>query len=162
MSYSQDPSALDDAGGFAFFSDDLRLQQAAQRAQRRIETAIGPSGLVLAEASGFRLSFADAVYCFGNPDPALACTSTAGGGKTLAIQMQAELSGDELDNRLIHELFHVITRNQAQHSPDGLFMEYSVGDERITRSTLESVCAHFPCATFVLEEERSAPVLVRP
>jgi hypothetical protein len=154
------------------FTRDPELHAAAQRALGRIQTAIGEPGLSLAapdvaadcepyrDGCGFELSFDDVVRCHGSSEPALACTSLAGGGKTLGIEMQAELRGEELDNRVIHELFHVITLNRAEHSVDGLFMEYSVGDERISAGTLESVCAHFPCETFVVEQEvPGAPAL---
>jgi len=173
VAYSQELSAQTAAPGIELFSNEPRLYQAALRSLERIEAAVGSSGLVLAAPSvaarcapfqagcGFELSFAEQVYCFGDPDPALACTSLGGGGKTLRVQMQADLTGDELDNRLIHELFHVATLDQAPHSLDGLFMAYSVGDERITQSTLESVCSHIACEKFVVEEEPRAPSLVQ-
>jgi hypothetical protein len=157
--------AADTAPRIEFFTRDAALYQAALRAQGRIQAAIGDPGLVIAEPDhaqrcesqqqgcGFELSFRDEVYCQGNPDPALACTSEAAGGATLGVAMQSQLSGDELDNRLIHELFHVITLNRAPHSVDGLFMEYSVGTERISTGTLDSVCGHFGCSRFVVEEE---------
>jgi hypothetical protein len=167
MTYHLEPAPPDDPGGFAFFTTDPRLHAAALPSLERIRVATGESALVLAgperaatcqafqAGCGFELSFADVVYCFGDPEPALACTSQGLGGKTLRVQMQAELSGGELENRLIHEFFHVITRNQAPHSADGLFMEYSVGTEGISQSTLESVCEHFACSQFRVEEELS-------
>ena len=173
MAYSQELSAETEPSGFEVFTNDPRLYEAALRSLPRIDAAIGTSGLVLAEPAaaarcapflpgcGVELSFAELVYCLGDPDPALACTSFGGGGKALGIKMQVKLAGDELDNRLIHEFFHVITRDQAPHSRDGLFMAYSVGDERITRSTLESVCSHFACEEFVVEHEPSVPALVQ-
>jgi len=93
------------------------------------------------------------VYCQGDPDPALACTSQGAGGKALGVAMQADLLGEELDNRLIHELFHVITYNRAPHAVDGLFMEYTVGTEPISAGTLNAVCDHFACRRFVVEED---------
>lgn len=167
MSYSLEPSAESDPYRFQLFTRHPALYEASLGALRRIQTAIGEPGLSLAapevaagcepyrDGCGFELSSEDVVRCHGNPEPALACTSLAGGGKTLGIAMQAELRGDELENRVIHELFHVITLNRARHSADGLFMEYSVGHERISPSTLEAVCAHFPCETFVVEEDTS-------
>lgn len=152
------------SAGFALFTRDPRLQAAATRAQQRMAHAIGEPGIVLAEPDaaarcqqprtgcGFELAFADVVYCPGDPDPALACTSQGLGGTTLGIEMQASLAGDELDNRLIHELLHVITLNRAPHSRDGLFMEYTVGDERISEGTLAAVCAHFSCTRWVAED----------
>jgi hypothetical protein len=163
---------------FELFTTDPRLYQAALRARERISAALGESGIALADLDtaarcrafqpgcGFPLEFADVVYCYGNPDPALACTSQGVGGTALSVRLQTALAGAELDNRLIHELFHVITLNSAPHSLDGLFMEYSVGDERISQSTLSSVCDHFACSRFVLEEGPSGAargsVLSRP
>lgn len=153
---------------FALFTHDPRLQSAASRAQQRIAGALGDPRIVLAEPEvaarcqpsragcGFELSFADVVYCPGDPDPALACTSQGVGGTTLGIELQASLAGEELDNRVIHELLHVITLHRAPHSRDGLFMEYSAGDERISEGTLEAVCAHFGCTRLVAEEQRAA------
>jgi hypothetical protein len=167
MGYSLEPSGEGAQDRFELFTRDPALYDTSLRALQRIQGAIGEPGLVLADPDvatgcepyrdgcGFELSFDDVVYCHGNPEPALACTSLAGGGKTLRIEMQAELSGDELENRLIHELFHVITLSRARHSADGLFMEYSVGDERISAGTLESVCAHFPCERFIVEDDAS-------
>ena len=164
----QDASAESGSARFELFSREPLLYEAALRAVQRIEAAIGDSGIALTDfdtttgcepfdhGCGFELSSADTVYCFGNTDPARACTSFAGGGKVIGIAMQSELRGDELDNRLIHELFHVITRNRAEHSVDGLFMEYSVGTERISQSTLESVCEHFACSQFLVEEEQES------
>lgn len=151
-------------GMFRSFTRDPVLHAAATRAIERIENAIGQPRLELvdmeragsctslAPGCGFELSFAPVVYCFGDPEPAMACTALGPRGVTLGVELQASLQGEELENRLIHEFFHVITFDRAQHSEDGLFMEYSVGDERITASTLEAVCAHFPCTTFVVEE----------
>jgi hypothetical protein len=173
MSYSQELSVDAEQDHIEFFTHDPRLYDAALRSVQRIESALGTSHLVLAEPTaaarcaplqagcGFELSFAQRVYCFGDPDPALACTSFGGGGKTLGVRLQSDLDGDELDNRLIHEFFHVITLDQAPHSVDGLFMAYSLGDERITRSTLECVCGHFPCQEFVVEQESSVRMLVQ-
>lgn len=167
MSYSLTPSAENDPSGLQLFTRDPALYDASLRALQRIQAAIGEPGLSLAapevaagcephrDGCGFELSSDDVVRCHGNPEPALACTSLAGGGKTLGVTMHAELSGDELENRVIHELFHVITLNRAKHSADGLFMEYSVGHERISPGTLESVCAHFPCEAFIAEEDAS-------
>jgi hypothetical protein len=149
---------------FQLYTRDPVLYEAAVRARQRIELAIGEPGLVIAdpdraqhcqslqEGCGFELSLREVVYCQGDPEPALACTAQGAGGTTLGVAMQADLSGDELDNRLIHELFHVITRSRAPHSVDGLFMEYSLGTERISTGTLDSVCAHFECSRFVVEE----------
>jgi len=165
MQLGEHGEAADAAPRIEFFTHDPALYQAAVRAQDRIQAAIGDPGLLIAEPDlaercepqqqgcGFELSFRDEVYCQGNPDPALACTSEAAGGATLGVAMQARLSGDELDNRLIHELLHVITLNRAPHSVDGLFMEYSLGTERISAGTLDSVCEHFDCSRFVVEEE---------
>lgn len=153
------------SGRFALFSRDPRLQAAATRAQQRLADAIGEPGLVLAgpdaaarcqpaqAGCGFELAFADVVYCPGDPDPALACTAQGAGGATLGIEMQAALAGDELDNRLIHELLHVITQHRAPHARDGLFMAYTLGNERLSAGTLEAVCAHFSCTRLVAEEE---------
>jgi hypothetical protein len=168
MHYSQDTVAAEAAPRFELFTTDARLQESAVRARQRIADAIGEPALALAEPDaaelcqpfepgcGFELRFDDVVYCAGDPDPALACTSQGVGGKTLGIAMQATLAEEELDNRLIHELFHVITWNRAPHSLDGLFMEYSLGDERISAGTLTSVCDHFACSRFVIEDELSA------
>jgi hypothetical protein len=157
-------AAAEPETSFAFYTADPVLYDAALRAQRRMEGAIGETGLVLADPGtaascqpfqagcGFELGFADVVLCRGNPDPALACTNQGARGKTLGVELQASLAGEELDNRLIHELFHVITFSRAPHSRDGLFMEYSVGDERISEGTLDAVCAHFSCSQFVTEE----------
>jgi hypothetical protein len=165
MHFSDSAEAAGDIPQLEFFTHDPALYQAALRAQERIQAAIGDPGLVIAaparaepcqslqKGCGFELSFRDVVYCLGDPDPALACTSQGAGGATLGVAMQADLKGDELDNRLIHELFHVITRNQAPHSVDGLFMEYSIGTERISSGTLDSVCGHFDCSRFVVEDE---------
>src|SRR5688572_3372110 len=160
-----EPAESEVAPRFELFTHDARLHESALRAQQRIANAVGDTGITLAAPDGaehcrpfqpgcgFELSFADVVYCPGDPDPALACTSQGVGGTTVGIEMQASLAGEELDNRLIHELFHVITLNRAPHATDGLFMEYSVGDERISEGTLHSVCRHFPCSRFVIEEE---------
>jgi hypothetical protein len=165
VGYSEDAPERGTEPRFEFFTPDPVLYQAALRAQDRIQAAIGDPGLVIAEPDraaqcqsspegcGFELTFQDVVYCHGDPDPALACTSQGAGGSTLGVAMQADLSGDELDNRLIHELFHVITWNRAPHSVDGLFMEYSIGTERISAGTLDSVCGHFDCSRSVVEEE---------
>jgi hypothetical protein len=165
VGYSEDLPEQGAAARFELFTRDPVLYQAARRAEQRIQAAIGDPGLSIAEPDqagqcesslegcGFELSFQDVVYCHGDPDPALACTSQGAGGGTLGVAMQAQLSGDELDNRLIHELFHVITWNHAPHSVDGLFMEYSIGTERISTGTLDSVCGHFDCSRFVVEEE---------
>jgi hypothetical protein len=164
VSVSPAPSTESERARFQLFTTDPALYDTSLHALERMQTAIGEPGLALAapdvardcepyrDGCGFELSFDDLVYCHGDPEPALACTSLAGGGKTLGIAMQAELRGDELENRLVHELFHVITLNRARHSADGLFMEYSVGNERISTGTLESVCSHFPCETFNAEE----------
>jgi hypothetical protein len=164
MSYSLSPSTESDQQGIQLFTRDPALYDTSLRALSRIQTAIGEPGLVLTDPDlagdcephrdgcGFELSFDDVVYCHGDAEPALACTSLAGGGKTLRVEMQAELRGDELENRLVHELFHVITLNRAKHAADGLFMEYSLGTERISAGTLESVCNQFPCETFNVEE----------
>ena len=163
--------AAETAARFALFTRDPALYAAALRAQQRMTDAVGETGLALAApdvaatcqpfaaSCGFELAFDDVVYCLGDPDPALACTSQGGGGKALGIQLQASLDGEELDNRLIHELFHVITFNRAPHSRDGLFMEYSVGNERISEGTLDAVCAHFSCSRFVVEEALSGGIL---
>lgn len=168
MQLSEDKVAAEAAPRFELFTTDARLHDSALRARQRIADAIGEPALVLAEPDaaalcqpfepgcGFELRFDDVVYCAGDPDPALACTSQGVGGKTLGIAMQATLAEQELDNRLIHELFHVITWNRAPHSVDGLFMEYSLGDERISGSTLTSVCEHFACSRFVVEDELRA------
>ena len=165
VGYSLEPSTESEPERFQLFTTDPALYDTALRALSRIQTAIGEPGLALAapdvargcepylDGCGFEVSFDDVVYCHGDPEPALACTSLAGGGKTLGIAMHAELSGEELENRLVHELFHVITLNRAEHSADGLFMEYSVGNERISSGTLESVCSQFPCETFNAEED---------
>jgi hypothetical protein len=165
MRYSESVPESEEASRFEFFTRDPALYQSALRAQQRIEGAIGEPGLVLsslgsAEACeplqpgcGFELSSRELVYCQGDPEPALACTSQGAGGQSLGIALQAGLSGDQLDNRLIHELFHVITWNRAPHSADGLFMEYSLGTERISTGTLDSVCEHFDCGRFVVEED---------
>jgi len=167
MTYKLEPAPSDDPVGFELFTTEPLLHAAAVQSLERIRLATGESPLVLAEPAraatcqafqagcGFELSFADVVYCLGDPEPALACTSQGARGKTLRVQMQAALSGRELENRLIHELFHVITLNHAPHSADGLFMEYSLGTERISQSTLESVCEHFACSQFQVEEEPS-------
>lgn len=151
-------------GTFRTFTRDPVLHAAAARAIARIEDAIGQARIELIDIDraaacaplagecGFELSFAPVVYCFGDPEPAMACTALGPRGVTLGVELQASLQGEELENRLIHEFFHVITFDRARHSDDGLFMEYSVGDERITASTLEAVCAHFPCTTFIVEE----------
>jgi hypothetical protein len=168
MRYSEAAIAAEEAADatprFALFTKDLALYEATLRAQQRMTAAIGQTGLALADpemaatchsfegSCGFELAFDDVVYCLGDPEPALACTSQGGGGKALGIQVQASLAEDELDNRLIHELFHVITFNRAPHARDGLFMEYSFGNERISEGTLDSVCAHFSCSQFVVEE----------
>ncbi|MEO8182445.1 MAG: hypothetical protein ABI895_26715 [Deltaproteobacteria bacterium] len=164
MKYSQSAPGEGEAARLPLFTQEPRLYDAALRALQRIQAAIGASGLALADASaasgcepfepgcGFELSSKDAVYCLGNPDPARACTSFGGSGKTLGIALQAELRGDELDNRLLHEFFHVITLDRAEHSRDGLFMAYSEGNERLSTGTLEAVCAHFACTRFVVEE----------
>lgn len=168
MSYDEQAASEGDPSEFRLFTNEPRLYAAALRSVQRIEAAIGPSGLSVAEPEvaarcspfqahcGFELSSAEMVYCLGDPDPALACTSFAGAGKTIGIEMQADLAGDELENRLIHEFFHAITLDRAPHSVDGLFMQYSLGSERISRSTLESVCEHFPCENFVVEVDSSA------
>lgn len=168
MSYSLEPSTEGEQERFQLFTRDPALYDTSLRALSRIQAAIGEPRVALAapevasgcepyrDGCGFELSFDDVVYCHGAAEPALACTSLAGGGKTLGIAMQAELSGGELENRLVHELFHVITLNRAEHSADGLFMEYSVGNERISAGTLESVCSHFPCETFNAEEDPGA------
>jgi hypothetical protein len=165
MHYSETAGESDGAESLSFFTRDATLYQAALRAQQRIEAAIGEPGLVLsgpAEAErcepfrdgcGFELWFDPVVYCQGDPDPALACTSQGAGGKALGVAMQADLLGEELDNRLIHELFHVITYNRAPHAVDGLFMEYTVGTEPISAGTLNAVCDHFACRRFVVEED---------
>ena len=165
VSYSEAGLEQGGAPQVEFFTRDPALYGAALRAQERIQAAIGDPGLTLADPDraaqcesskdgcGFELSFQPVVYCQGNPDPALACTSQGAGGVTLGVAMQADLSGDQLDNRLIHELFHVITWSRAPHSVDGLFMEYSIGTERISTGTLDSVCGHFDCSRFVVEDE---------
>jgi len=165
MRYSESVPVAEDAPRLEFFTRDPALYQSALRAQQRIEAAIGDPGLVLASLDsaercepfevgcGFELSSRELVYCQGDPEPALACTSQGAGGQSLGIALQAELSGAQLDNRLIHELFHVITWNRAPHSVDGLFMEYSLGTERISTGTLDSVCEHFDCGRFVVEED---------
>jgi hypothetical protein len=165
VSYSEDVPEQAVEPRFEFFTRDPALYRAALRAQERIQAAVGDPGLVIAppgraeqcessqQGCGFELSFQDVVYCHGDPDPALACTSQGAAGSTLGVAMQSHLSGDELDNRLIHELFHVITWNRAPHSVDGLFMEYSIGTERISAGTLDSVCEHFDCSRFVVEED---------
>ena len=165
VGYSEDGPEQAVEPRFQFFTRDPALYRATLRAQERIRAAVGDPGLLIADPEraeqcqssqkgcGFELSFQEVVYCHGDPDPALACTSQGAGGTTLGVAMQAELTGDELDNRLIHELFHVITWNRAPHAVDGLFMEYSLGTERISASTLDSVCGHFECSRFVVEEE---------
>ncbi|MEY4547105.1 MAG: hypothetical protein RL685_3300 [Pseudomonadota bacterium] len=167
MGYSEAIAAAEATPGFALFTSDPVLQEAALRAQQRIEAAIGDTGLTLAAPDtaaacqpfdagcGFQLRFDEVVHCQGDPAPALACTAQGTGGSTLGVKLQATLAGEELDNRLIHELLHVITWNRAPHASDGLFMEYSVGDERITEGTLDAVCAHFSCSRFVAEEAPS-------
>jgi hypothetical protein len=40
-------------------------------------------------------------------------------------------------------------------------MEYSVGNERISESTLESVCNFFPCTELVIEEPSALPAVQR-
>jgi len=169
-SLSQSAPSEDETARLPLFTQEPLLYDAALRALQRIDAAIGDSGLALADASaaagckpfepgcGFELSSKDTVYCLGNPDPARACTSFGGSGKALGIALQAELLGDELDNRLVHELFHVITLDRAEHSRDGLFMAYSLGNERLSSGTLEAVCAHFACTRFVIEE----PVVADP
>jgi hypothetical protein len=164
MQLSEGAEESEAAPRFEFFTREPALYEAALRAQERIQAAIGDPGLVIADPEraercesqqqgcGFELSSRDVVYCQGDPDPALACTSQGAGGATLGMALQAHLGGDELDNRLIHELFHVITWNRAPHSVDGLFMEYSIGTERISTGTLDSVCGHFDCSRFVVEE----------
>jgi hypothetical protein len=165
MRFDASMMAHGDSGmnGFEFFTTSPVLYDSAARAIQRIEAAVGDSGLDLVNAAdarectsllegcGFELSFAPVVQCFGDPDPARACTSPGARGTTLAVKMQSEMRGDELDNRLIHELFHVITRDRAEHSVDGLFMQYTVGDEPITSGTLEAVCASFECTEFRVE-----------
>jgi hypothetical protein len=169
VSYGEASASVDVTPHFALFTVDPVLQESTLRARQRITAAIGETGLTLADANtaagcrpfqgdcGFELAFAEVVYCRGNPDPALACTAQGGGGKALGIELQASLAGAELENRLIHELFHVITFNRAPHASDGLFMEYSFGGERLSESTLGAVCAHFACSRFVAEEETGQP-----
>lgn len=161
VQYSEAVAAAE--AGFALFTTDPLLHEAALRARRRMTDAIGETGLTLASpelapscqpfqgSCGFELAFADVVYCRGDPHPALACTAQGARGAALGIKVQASLAGVELDNRLIHELFHVITFNRAPHARDGLFMEYSFGDERISEGTLEAVCAHFSCSHWAPE-----------
>jgi len=165
MRYMQSAPESEETARFEFFTREPALYQSALRAQQRIEAAIGEPRLALAPLDsaegceafrpgcGFELSSRELVYCQGDPEPALACTSQGAGGQALGIALHAELSGDQLDNRLIHELFHVITWNLAPHSVDGLFMEYSLGTERISAGTLDSVCEHFDCGRFVVEED---------
>jgi hypothetical protein len=165
MQLSEGAEESQPAPQFELFTRDPALYQAALRARDRIQAAVGDPGLAIAapdraeqceslqKGCGFELSLRELVYCQGDPDPALACTSQGAGGATLGVAMQADLNGDELDNRLIHELFHVITWSRAPHSVDGLFMEYSIGTERISAGTLDSVCAHFDCSRFVVEED---------
>lgn len=178
MRYSQEAPVAEEQPRFELFTRDPALYQSALRARQRIEAAIGEPGLVVADLDtaegceslqpgcGFELSSRELVYCLGDPEPALACTSQGAGGQALGIALQAELSGEQLDNRLIHELFHVITYNHAPHSVDGLFMEYSLGTERISAGTLDSVCEHFDCGRFVVEEDllpgSSHEVVARP
>ncbi len=163
--YDEASSTAELAPSFALFTRDAVLYEAAQRAQSRIEAALGHSRLALAEpqsatscqpfqaSCGFEVAFDEVVYCHGSSEPALACTAQGARGKALGIKLQASLSGEELDNRLIHELFHVITLNRARHSRDGLFMEYTFGHERITQGTLEAVCEHFSCSHMTEEED---------
>lgn len=131
-----------------------KMRDALYRVQTRLNVAIGDTQLFIGgvgSSSGVPVHEVDTVKCPKINDNYLGCTDNDHSGDPTDIRIKKGMPDADVDQRLLHELIHAMTHDEADHSSDGLFQGVCGSDEILTESTLVALCSHFPCEHMTVE-----------